>query len=100
MNGRLGSDKSVWRRATRPNALFLSTAVSLNSRPLRPLFDWFRHTLRVVGSGVLDIPVDALNQHKRKIIGFLQAANMAIADFRVVEHAINPRICPPTCRKN
>ena len=94
LNGRLGGDKSVWRRATRPNALFLSTAVSLNSRQLKPLFDWFRHTLRVVGSGVLDIPVVALNQHKREIIGFLQAANMSIADFRVVEHDINPEDLP------
>lgn len=31
--------------ATRPNALFLSTAVQLNNRALAPVFDWFRETL-------------------------------------------------------
>lgn len=94
LNDRLGGDRGVWRRATRPNALFLSTAASLNSPQLKPLFDWFRHTLRVVGSGLPDIPVDALDQHKDEIIRFLQAADMAITDFRVIEREINPEDLP------
>lgn len=31
--------------ATRPNALFLSMAVQLNSEALRPVFDWFVNRL-------------------------------------------------------
>ena len=32
--------REVWKKATRPNALFLSTAIQLNSEQLRPVFDW------------------------------------------------------------
>jgi len=32
---------------TRPNALFLSTAVQLNNAQLQPVFDWFRDQLRL-----------------------------------------------------
>ena len=40
-------NREVWRDATRSNALFLSTAIQLNSAPLRPVFDWFDKRLRV-----------------------------------------------------
>ena len=43
----LPGNREVWRDATRSNALFLSTAVQLNSAPLRPVFDWFDKKLRV-----------------------------------------------------
>ena len=46
---KLLGDRQVWRRATRDNALFLSTAATLNSAQLRPLYDWFKTRLRVVG---------------------------------------------------
>ncbi len=94
LNDRLGSDKSVWQRATRPNALFLSTAASLNSQQLKPLFEWFRHKLHVEGSEPTKIPVGVLDRHKDEIIGFLQAADMAISDFQVVKHEFNPENLP------
>lgn len=37
--------KRVWQDATRPNALFLSTAVQLNSDLLAPLHRWFAESL-------------------------------------------------------
>ena len=37
----LKGPKNLWEGATRPNALFLSMAVQLNSEALRPVFDWF-----------------------------------------------------------
>ena len=40
----LTCQKSVCK-ATRPNSLFLSTAVQLNSEQLRPIFDWFINNL-------------------------------------------------------
>ncbi|MBF0384067.1 MAG: ATP-binding protein, partial [Magnetococcales bacterium] len=40
-------NREVWKDATRGNALFLSTAIQLNSQPLRPVFDWFDKRLRV-----------------------------------------------------
>lgn len=48
LGGKLTGDRQVWRRATRPQALFLATAVALNSTQLLPLFNWFRERLRVV----------------------------------------------------
>ena len=44
----LPGQKALYRDATRPNALFLSTAVQLNSEALAPVFDWFRRTLTFV----------------------------------------------------
>lgn len=40
--------KRVWLEATRPNALFLSTAIQLNSDSLQPLYQWFHSALTVV----------------------------------------------------
>lgn len=102
LGDKLSGDREVWKRATRPNALFLTTAVSLNSQQLKPLFDWFRHTLRVVGSRSIRGSMDALDRHKDEVIEFLQAADMAISDFRIVEHKINPENLPddmPTALK-
>jgi hypothetical protein len=47
----LTGPKTTWRDATRPNALFLSTAVQLNSEQLRPVFDWFANSLIVLMDG-------------------------------------------------
>jgi AAA15 family ATPase/GTPase len=47
----LNGPKTTWRDATRPNALFLSTAVQLNSEQLRPLVDWFTNSLVVLMDG-------------------------------------------------
>jgi len=43
--------KRVWQEATRPNALFLSTAVQLNSDALQPLYEWFSSALNVFLDG-------------------------------------------------
>ena len=38
----LTGEKNIWKKTTRENALFLSTAVQLNSQQLQPLYDWFK----------------------------------------------------------
>jgi uncharacterized protein len=43
----LPGNREVWKDATRSNGLFLSTAIQLNSVPLRPVFDWFDKRLRI-----------------------------------------------------
>jgi uncharacterized protein len=43
----LTGNREVWKDATRSNALFLSTAIQLNSLSLRPIFDWFDKKLRI-----------------------------------------------------
>ena len=86
--GKLQGDREVWRRATRDNALFLSTAASLNSTQLRPLYDWFHTRLHVAGIGGWN-PIYsarcAQGERKAAIVRFLQAADLRVADLRVVE---------------
>ena len=43
--------KRAWQDATRPNALFLTTAVQLNSEQLAPLHRWFANSLIVFLDG-------------------------------------------------
>ena len=63
--------KQVWQEATRDNALFLSTAIHLNSEQLNPVYDWFDKTLRITGVGgwnpetTINLCKD--NHHKNKI---------------------------------
>lgn len=84
---KLVGQKQVWRESTRSNALFLSTAVSLNSEPLRPVFDWFANKLKIASGGGWDpfFTVDkCLNdQYKRKILRFLKMADMEIEDIEI-----------------
>ena len=78
--------KRVWQDATRPNALFLSTAVQLNSEILAPLYNWFAHEMVVFPDGG-QLPfhfstsmlqkVDDSNQ----IAKLLQAADMAVSSI-------------------
>jgi uncharacterized protein len=81
-------ERETWKRATRPQALFLSTAFQLNSALLRPLYDWF-------GSGIISLPTLApLNllptleklddpAYKARILKLLGAADIHIADIKV-----------------
>ncbi len=39
------STADVWAEMTRDNGLLLSTAIQLNNKTLKPVFDWFKHTL-------------------------------------------------------
>ena len=86
--GKLQGDREVWRRATRNNALFLSTAASLNSAQLRPLYDWFRTRLHVAGIGGWNRSYSeqrVQGQRKADVVRFLQAADLAVSDLRVEE---------------
>jgi uncharacterized protein len=85
--------KQVWESATRPNALFLSTAVQLNSESLKPVFEWFSTHLVVISHDqpihqewMLNHSIGSLkNPKKRKAIcDLMQAADISIADIEVV----------------
>ena len=97
LGGKLTGDREVWKRATRPQALFLSTAVSLNSTQLRPVFDWFRKRLHIAGVGGWP-PTFTLeyydNNGASDVLSFLAAADLATADMRTVEHVISPDELP------
>ncbi|MEX1198162.1 MAG: ATP-binding protein [Pseudohongiellaceae bacterium] len=94
---KLTGDKDVWRRATRPNALFLSTAVQLNSKQLQPVFDWFAQKLHIVGVGGL-MPHFSMqwcqDNRKERVLEFLKAADFAISDLQVEEEDFSSEAIP------
>lgn len=84
-NNLLG-EKQLWQKSTRDNALFLSTAVLLNSEQLQPVFDWFKNTLRMskVGGWRPDFTASLCEQsEKSRIMEFLRAADLNIDDVLV-----------------
>ena len=85
---KLTGDKEIWRRATRPNALFLSTAIALNSEKLRPIYNWFAENLHIAGIGRLGTGSTisrCRGRSKHHIINFLKEADLAISDIHVAE---------------
>ena len=84
----LKGQREVWKRSTRPNALFLSTAVQLNSKQLLPIFEWFQKRLVII--------VDAQNMDvgltlslfdqadgKQALLTFLKEADPGISDLGI-----------------
>ena len=89
----LTGEKESWRKSTRDNALFLSTAIQLNSKPLEPIFDWFKKTLRMVGMPGFPPHVSAslcgTKNNKEKILEYLYAADLDIDGIKVEEISLN-----------
>ncbi|UOD51588.1 ATP-binding protein [Orrella daihaiensis] len=89
----LKGPKNLWEGATRPNALFLSMAVQLNSDALRPLFDWFVNGLVIFNEQAQlnpQVSIQMLKQAegRRQICDFLSAADMSISDIEVVTRKV------------
>lgn len=81
--------KNLWEGATRPNALFLSVAVQLNSDALRPVFDWFANKLVIFNeqsplSPQFSVQMLKREEQRKAICEFLRAADISIADIEVV----------------
>ena len=92
----LQGPKKLWLQSTRENALFLSTAVQLNSEQLTPVFEWFSNTLRFVGTEGLSSDSTArfcMGDGKESVLQFLKAADFNIEDIRIEE---NNRHAEPT----
>jgi AAA15 family ATPase/GTPase len=89
----LKGQKAVWSEATRPTALFLSTAIQLNSTQLQPVYEWFQKRLVVVtGTTTLNaaLTLQILNQPdgKARLLPFLQEADLGISDVRVTKEKL------------
>jgi len=89
LGNNLIGEKQLWKKSTRDNALFLSTAVQLNSEPLQPVYDWFANTLRM--SGVEGLPVEfsatlCEGKQKEQILNFMRMADLYISDVIVEKH--------------
>jgi AAA15 family ATPase/GTPase len=84
----LKGPKNLWEGATRPNSLFLSMAVQLNSDALRPVFNWFANRLVIFNEQTqlnpqVSIQMLKQNDGHKEICNFLYAADISIAEIDV-----------------
>jgi AAA15 family ATPase/GTPase len=89
----LKGPKNLWEGATRPNALFLSMAVQLNSEALRPVFDWLVNGLLIFNehaklSAQASIQMLLQAEGRKRICDFLSAADTSISDIEVVTRKV------------
>jgi len=86
---KLQGQKKLWQESTRRNALFLSTAVQLNSDQLRPVYHWFARKLQVITAGTVFSPgytahlCEKSDEKRQKILEFLQSADLGIAGIKI-----------------
>lgn len=84
--------KATWQESTRDNALFLSTAVQLNSEQLLPIFEYLTKSLVIFenGSGpALDYTVAFIAERQADgVREFLSAADIGIADIKLKKQPI------------
>lgn len=93
----LAGEKQTWIKSTRPNALFLSTAVQLNSLQLKPIYDWFYYKFKFAELSGWDHEYSAqqcLNDNKKNILNFIKAADVGIDDIHVTKEKFNPNDLP------
>jgi uncharacterized protein len=89
----LKGQRSVWSDSTRPDALFLSTAIQLNSIQLRPVFEWFQKRLVVIAGEIrlnesMTIKLLEESNAKDRLLPFLQEADLGIADLKVKQEPL------------
>lgn len=97
LGANLSGEKQLWQKSTRDNALFLSTAVQLNSEQLQPIYDWFSNTLRMANLGGWTPDFSALlceKSEKTQIMDFLHAADMDIEDILVEKKPFDATVLP------
>lgn len=85
----LTGQRKLWQESTRPNALFLSTAVHLNSEQLRPVFNWMVNKLVSFTAGTHPISGYSIamlqnNEKKRDIEAFMISADISITNIEVI----------------
>ncbi len=90
--------KQVWKESTRENALFLSTAVMLNSEQLKPIYDWFSDALNVTGidgwNGAYTAELCAKGDEKEEALKFLKSADLDIDDLKFESKKIDASALP------
>lgn len=74
-------DRKTWSNATRPDALFVPTAVRLNSESLQPISKWFNRLLLISDLGIpLDLATSILDRMELAddLISFLNNAGITV----------------------
>lgn len=98
MGKSLLGQKHLWMESTRSNALFLSTAVQLNSQQLLSVYDWFTDTLRMASVSSWNPGFTASicdrKEYKAKVMDFLQAADIDINDVVIEKKVFDSKDLP------
>ncbi|MCS5515663.1 ATP-binding protein [Pseudomonas qingdaonensis] len=96
-----GRRRTDWKLNTRPNALFISTAVQFNSEQLRPAYNWFRRRLATLDPSVLtdSFTLKNFDEKKEEVLSFLSHADLAIADIKINRQKIEPSDIPESVPK-
>jgi AAA15 family ATPase/GTPase len=96
----LKGNKNVWKDATRANALFLSTAVQLNSVQLVPIFWWFQKRLVVIAGNIgfnMGLTIKLLDEPggKDRLLPFIREADAGVSDVEVTQQPfVAPHVIP------
>ena len=89
-------EKKLWEKSTRENALFLSTAIQLNSEQLKPIFDWFLglNVSRNFGEfeNSLDITVDMFQKQPKELMDYLKAVDLDIENLKIEKQDFEPEL--------
>lgn len=84
---KLTGAKKVWQESTRPNALFLSTAVQFNSEMLRSLYDWIANRPVFFNPMPMDAEytISRLEEptFRRQVVDFLQSSAIPVSEILV-----------------
>lgn len=97
LGNNLSGEKQLWQKSTRDNALFLSTAVQLNSEQLQPIYDWFKNTVRMANIRGWNPGFSASlceKNEKSQVMDFLRAADLNIEDILVEKKPFNVNALP------
>lgn len=84
--------KTVWRDATREDALYLTTAVSLNSENLRPLLEFMITSLVVLDNTVTSDFSETMSliteNNSKNVLELLSAADISISDIIKIQKIV------------
>ncbi len=87
-----GQKMQIWE-ATRPNALYLSTAVQLNNEFLKPIFEWFRDSVRYIAGSNLESAYTKKfceeEENRKRVLGLVEAADVGIQDLYIEEESVD-----------
>lgn len=91
--------KKTWQESTRSNALFLSTAVQLNSEQLQSVYRWFQR-LVIIGHGERverDFTTGNCEDEEtcKDILGFLKGAGIDVDEITIKERKLDRLKFPP-----
>ena len=85
----LKGERESWKAQTRPNALFLSTAIQLNAEPLERPFDWLSRGLRTILEVASIGPYTASRLDddgwKDRVMAFLEDTDLRLEDVEAEE---------------